>query len=86
MVQAYWAAATRGMLTPACRHTNWVNPEQSKEFGPVPPQRYGLPSSANAHFRATVVVDSGGGMAPFGVNCREVADSSSAPACDARAA
>ena len=66
MVQAYWAAATRGMLPRPGATRTASTPEQSNEFGPVAPQTYGLPSSAKAHSSATVVVDNGAGMRALG--------------------
>ncbi len=62
MAQAYWSAATLGIDTPAWRQTYWVSPEQSNEFGPVPPHRYGLPSSEKAQASATGVVAKGRGI------------------------
>src|SRR5579875_2684631 len=67
-----WSAATRGIDTPAWCHTYCVRPEQSNRSGPVPPQRYGFPSSENAHCRAVSTVATGGGIGVVELNCSDV--------------
>src|SRR6478735_131351 len=39
-----WLCETRGRSTPTVRNAAWTSPEQSHEFGPVPPETYASPT------------------------------------------
>src|SRR6266446_3652044 len=51
----YSWAAVRGTLMPAERNDQPTRPEQSNEFGPVPPQRYGRPTRLVADVRTVEI-------------------------------
>src|SRR5581483_5894656 len=55
-----WVAVLREIPTRAAAQEAWTSPEQSKLFGPVAPQTYGLPSCPTANASAALAAGSAG--------------------------